>query len=37
MPLHEFKPGKLVAGLAVLGAATVFAGDAGAGGTLPGS
>ncbi|QHY97647.1 hypothetical protein SSPS47_21310 [Streptomyces sp. S4.7] len=29
MPLHEFKPGKLVAGLAVLGAATVFAGDAG--------
>lgn len=29
MPLHEFKPGKLVAGLAVMGAATVFAGDAG--------
>jgi hypothetical protein len=26
---HEFKPGKLVAGLAVTGAATVFAGDAG--------
>ncbi|WSM05802.1 hypothetical protein OIE74_14385 [Streptomyces sp. NBC_01716] len=26
---HEFKPGKLVAGLAVLSAATVFAGDAG--------
>lgn len=29
MLLHEFKPGRLVAGLAVMGAATVFAGDAG--------
>ncbi|WTL25086.1 hypothetical protein OG875_11045 [Streptomyces sp. NBC_01498] len=26
---HEFRPGKLVAGLVVTGAATVFAGDAG--------
>lgn len=29
MLLHEFRPGKLVAGLAVTGAASVFAGDAG--------